>query len=298
MGAPATDTAATLGGAPARSHHVDRAEASGRRMRAAARVTSRGPERAPGTARLTARPETLGERDRNSAAVWLALMAYWALVAALLTRYPPGPEGRRVAPEGWAALAVSAALGLVGVWCAGRTGFPAAWDARIPAARRLLLPLLVGAGFGALAIVIEEATHSLRILEGILGPATVAFPASLLVYSAGAIKWELLFLLFPVPALLWLVSGVALRGRGQARTFWVLAALAAALEPVVQGVPLLLVSAGAIGPAAFAAYAVHSYAFNFAAAVGFRRSGLLAAVLVRLGDYAVWHVGYGNFLFS
>ena len=146
-----------------------------------------------------------------------------------------------------------------------RTGFPAGWDARLPATRRLLLPLAAGAGFGVLAIAVEEVTHSLRTLEGVLGPATVAFPASLLVYSAGAIKWELLFLLFPVPALLWLVSGVALRGRAQARTFWVLAALAAALEPLLQGVPLLLVSAGAIGPAAFAAYAVHGYAFNFAA---------------------------------
>ena len=135
-------------------------------------------------------------------------------------------------------------------WCAARTGFPAAWDARIPAPRRLLLPFLVGAGFGALAVAVEEATHSLRILEGLLGPATVAFPASLLVYGAGAIKWELLFLLFPVPLLLWLVSGVALRGRGQARTFWVLAALSAAVEPPLQGVPLLVLSAGAIGPTA------------------------------------------------
>ena len=126
----------------------------------------------------------------------------------------------------------------------------------------------------------------------------MAFPASLLVYSAGAIKWELLFLLFPVPLLLWLVSGVALRGRAQARTFWVLAALSAAVEPLLQGVPLLVLSAGAIGPAAFAAYAVHGYAFNFAAAVSFRRAGLLAVVLVRLGDYLVWHVLYGNFLFG
>ena len=264
----------------------------------AARVTPRSAEPGPRAPRLTARPETVPERVRNSAAVWLGLMAYWALADVLLARYPPGPGGRQVAPEGWAALAVYAALGLVGVWCAARTGFPAGWDARLPAPRRLLLPFLVGAGFGVLAIAIEEATHSLRILEGVLGPATVAFPASLLVYSAGAIKWELLFLLFPVPVLLWLVSGVALGGRGQARTFWVLAALSAAAEPLLQGVPLLVLSAGAIGPAAFAAYAAHGYAFNLAAAVGFRRAGLLAPVLVRLGDYLVWHVLYGNFLFG
>jgi hypothetical protein len=52
-------------------------------------------------------------------------MAYWALADVLLTRYPPRPGRRQVAPEGWAALAGYAALGLVGVWCAARTGVPA-----------------------------------------------------------------------------------------------------------------------------------------------------------------------------
>ena len=52
----------------------------------------------------------------------------------------------------------------------------------------------------------------------------------------------------------------------------------------------------AISPSVLAAYAVHSYAFNFRAAVSFYRYGLLAPVLVRLAYYLVWHVGYGNFL--
>ena len=141
--------------------------ARGAGERVTARATAQVHRRAR-PVRLTARPDTVPERVRNSAAVWLALMAYWALADVLLARSPPGPEGRQVAPEGWPALAVYGALGLVGVWCAARTGFPAAWDARLPAARRLLVPALAGAGFGLLAIAIEEATHSLRILEGLL----------------------------------------------------------------------------------------------------------------------------------
>jgi hypothetical protein len=31
--------------------------------------------------------------------------------------------------------------------------------------------------------------------------------------------------------------------------------------------------------------------------MSFRRYGLLAPVAVRLGNYMVWHVAYGNFLF-
>ena len=53
---------------------------------------------------------------------------------------------------------------------------------------------------------------------------------------------------------------------------------------------------GAITPPVFAAYAAHSCALNGAAVVFFRRAGVLAAVLVRLGYYLVWHVGYGNLL--
>jgi len=63
-------------------------------------------------------------------------------------------------------------------------------------------------------------------------------------------------------------------------------------EPLMHGVPLFIVSNGRVR-----CIRGHSYAFNFAAAVSFRRFGLLAAVLVRLGNYLVWHVAYGNFLF-
>jgi hypothetical protein len=260
--------------------------------------------RAPASARrwlpvwLTSRPTTTRHAIINSAVVWLALMAYWLVADLLLAAYPPGPEGRQLPPDGLIALGIYAVLGLVGIWCTHRTGFPAAWDVRLPTWGRLLLPLLLGVGFGVLAIVIEEITRSLHILEAVFGPANVVFPQSVLVSTAGAIKYELLFLLFPLPLLLWLISGLALRGRGQTSTFWLLAAVCAAIEPALQGIPLLILAGGAIGPAAFVAYALHSYTFNFAAAVSFRRYGLLAPVLVRLGNYLVWHVLYGNFFFS
>ena len=271
---------------------------AGSRSRAATvRVESEKESRASG-AWFTTRPETYRQRLINSAAVWLALMTYWVAMDLLLAQFPAAPSGRQIGPEGWGALALFTVFGLAGAAFAMRTGFPAAWDTRVPVARRVLLPLLVGVGFGTLAIVIEEVTRSLHILEAVFGPANVAFPASLLVSTAGAVKYELMYLLFIVPTLLWLVSNVALRGRGQTPTFWVLAALSAGIEPAMQGIPLLILSNGAIGPAAFAAYAIHSYTFNFAAAVSFHRYGLLAPVLVRLGNYLVWHVLYGNFLFS
>jgi hypothetical protein len=220
----------------------------------------------------------------------------WGLTDLLTTVFPPG--GRPVEPDDWLTHLVITAVGLASVWGMHRTGFPAAWDASLPASRRLLLPAVVGLGFGILAIGIEEITGATKILEAKIGtPFTVAFPGSLWVYGGGAIKWEALFRLVPVPLLLWLISGVILRGRGQAGVFWALAVLTSAVEPLIlQGVPLLVLSQGAISAGAFAAYAVHSFALNLTAAISFRRYGLLAAVLVRLVYYLVWHVGYGNFL--
>ena len=37
---------------------------------------------------LTPRPETFGEQFRNSAAVWLALMLYWAIADLLVAAFP------------------------------------------------------------------------------------------------------------------------------------------------------------------------------------------------------------------
>ena len=51
----------------------------------------------------------------------------------------------------------------------------------------------------------------------------IDFPGSLLAYSAGGILVDVEYRLFTVPFSLWLISSVLLRGRGQVRTFWVLA---------------------------------------------------------------------------
>ncbi len=74
--------------------------------------------------RLTARPATFRQRVANTAAVWLALMAYWALTDVLITQFPP--SGRPVRPDGWPVHALFTLAGLAVIWCMHRTGFPAA----------------------------------------------------------------------------------------------------------------------------------------------------------------------------
>lgn len=97
--------------------------------------------------RLAARPETFAEQLLNSSVVWLALMAYWAVADLVHGAFPS--VGRQVPPDGWLTHLALTLLGLAAIWCMHRSGFPAAWDERIPARRRLLIPLVAGAlGYG------------------------------------------------------------------------------------------------------------------------------------------------------
>jgi hypothetical protein len=82
-----------------------------------------------------------------------------------------------------------------------------------------------------------------------------------------------------------------LRGRSQTQTFWALAALTSLLEPAGQDLSYL-----PYGIIPVAASFLPDYAFNFVQAIFFRRYGFLAAIVVRLGDYLVWHILYGNFV--
>ncbi len=245
---------------------------------------------------LTVRPETFGEQFRNSAAVWLALMLYAAIAESIVVSFPS--TGRP-----WPGLGTPLHLGLTlaglaAIWCMHRVGFPAAWDARLPARRRLLLPLLIGAGFGLAAVGIELYAGSLQRLQAATGtPVTVSFPQSLLVYTSLSPALELYYLLLPLSLLLWLISDVALRGRGQTITFWVLAVLTSTIELAEQG-STVVASAAAAGTSidvlGIVLYAVHSFSFNLSAAVLFRRYGLLAPILVRVGNYLVWHILFGH----
>ncbi len=231
----------------------------------------------------------------NSLWVWLVLVAVLVLVNLFITVVGAGLErDPRVGLFSWPAIAIFGVLGAVGIWFAHRTGFPAAWDPRVSTRQRFLYPALVGLGFGLLQVAVEQVTHSIQFFLAAMGLAefNAPFPGSLLFYTGGAIIVEVIYRLLPIPLLLWLISNVILRGRAQQPVFWVLALLTSAIEPLSQdltawqaGVPLVTV-----------AQFVPHYAFNLTQAVFFRRYGFLAVILVRVGMYLVWHIGYGNII--
>jgi hypothetical protein len=90
-----------------------------------------------------------------------------------------------------------------------------------------------------------------------------------------------------IPLLLWLVSTLLLRGRWQQPIFWVLAALTSLIEPLTQDMEAL-----ALGAPMFAAVIARGFGLNFIQATLFRKYGWLAAILMRVAFYVVWHMLY------
>jgi hypothetical protein len=195
----------------------------------------------------------------------------------------------------WPAIGIIGLAGLVGIWLADRTGFPAAWDARVSNRARLLLPIAVGLGLGLLDVYHDLLFHGTAAFAANheLAAFNAPFPGSVLFYPGGAIIVEVFYRLLPIPLLLWLISSLLLRGGFQTPLFWMLAVLTSLIEPSTQALPELGAGTGAV--VVFTAFGI-SFAQNMTQATFFRNYGVLAAILVRVAMYMVWHVGYGNFI--
>ena len=224
---------------------------------------------------------------RRSLSIYLALMVYLVLVKVVLSLASvKGIVASQAELFGWPLIGVLALAGGISVWLGPRMGLPGLWDASIPTRKRLLLPALVGLGLGVLTLTLQAFTGFMQVLAATANVPSinVAFPASLLFYSGGAIILEVLYRLILITLPLWLIANVILRQRGQTQVFWVLALLTSALEPANQitllagHLELMLVAGGA------------TYGMNVLEALLLRRYGFLAPLILRLAYYFVWHI--------
>jgi hypothetical protein len=231
----------------------------------------------------------------RSTLVWLALMVFLVTVELFIIFVGGGLELDPRAPLfEWPVLLGIGLVGLLGIWLSHRTGFPSAWDIRVSNRQRFLYPTLFGLAIALVEIVVDTIFHGTQLFRNMSGLAAfnAPFPGSLLFYPGGAILVEVIYRLLPLPLLLWLVSNVALRGRGQLQVFWALALLTSFQEPISQ--TMATFQAGFVGLAVSLFGAI--FALNLGQAVFFRRYGFLAAVIARVAMYLVWHIVYGNFI--
>jgi hypothetical protein len=191
----------------------------------------------------------------------------------------------------------------VGVWLADRTGFMPALDSRVSNRQRYAVPLLVGAGIGTLASMLDLATHGTQFLAENMGVESfnTDYPLSLFVYTSGTVIVEALFRLFPFPVLLWLISYVILKKRWQEQTFWVLAFVLSILEPLGQltgqMTPKVMEDFGRFFMTLFLPFLLTNYPMGVAQAYVFRRFGFLASFTLRMGYYIIWHILYGSLIY-
>ncbi len=191
----------------------------------------------------------------------------------------------------WPTLLGVGACGFVGLLLAPRAGFADMWDERVSNTRRFTLPAIDGILYGLVTIVALD----------LLNPSDVhiAFPASILFYTYGAIFLEILLRLFALTVLTWLLASVAgfvkLR-RASDLGFWIANVIVALYEPMPY-IREQLASTPARGdPGVWIHWAFEPlFLANLLTGYIYRRFGFLAAVVLRLSFYAVWHVAYGGF---
>jgi hypothetical protein len=223
--------------------------------------------------------------------VWLGCVVFLALVKMILENFLPGAfaDPAQAGFFAWPTLGVFSLVGLVGVWLTTQTGFPDAWDGRISNRQRLLYPILVGLGLGGVLILIDLPSGYTRLIAAAhgVGQQYTNFPSMVLIFSAASILVEVIYRLLPVPFLLWLISNLILRHRGQQPVFWVLALLSSVQEIISQQTDLQV-----LPPGLAVVVGLFFFVLNLVQVTFFRRYGFLASILVRVGFYFVWHALY------
>jgi len=184
----------------------------------------------------------------------------------------------------WPVMAVVALLGYMALRLSNQAGVPDLWSPDVSDFRRFTLPVLLGAGFGLLQIV-------LVMLQGIRVPM-VAFPLSVPVYTTVGILSELVLHYIPLVGILFSISLIVGEGRSRRTAFWIVAVIISLWEPVLQLTMMMrmnILSSPAAGILPF----LLVWVANLLPLYLLKRYGLLSAISWRLADYLVWHVLWG-----
>jgi len=227
----------------------------------------------------------------GSLKIWFALIAYLFVTKIILTTMLPDAfaDPAQAAFFGWIPLGVIATTGLIGVALSQRAGFPEAWEGKRPFYQNILFPILIGFGIGALMVAIDLSSGYTRLIAARHGVSRqyTDFPSMFFVFTSAPIIVEVVYRLFLIPFLLWIVSKVIQNDKVQMFVFWVLAIVTSLLEPLGM-YPDLHVVPGHLAILLALIY----FGINLTQAGFFRKYGFLAAILVRMGFYFIWHVLY------
>ena len=234
-------------------------------------------------------PRQLTKRFSISTKIYLGLIGFMIVVKLIFVLFPtvfPGAD--QEGAFSWITILAIGVMGFIGLILARRTGFPEIWDTKVSNRQRFLIPAVIGIVYGAITVMMDLRNPS---------PVHLKLPLSIPFYAYGALLLEIMLRLFTIPLLVWLFSNVILRGRWQTPVFWIAVVIAALYEPLphmreqLSGVSgfavLIVIIKWAIEPL-FLANVVSGWLF--------RKYGFLAALVMRLSFYLIWHIIYGGLI--
>ena len=226
--------------------------------------------------------------------------AMWAVVGLLILAklaetvvHVPNMNPSQQAIFSWKTLGFFIALLLLGSGFAHIIGFPGMWDEKVTNRQRIWAPVGIGLVVGVALLAIDHAIGFGRLYATALGtsPLAVPFPYSVLVQSYDAVCAAILFTLFGVAFSVWFFGTLLLSRHWPRATFWVLAVLVSAIEPLTMARQRhwALLHAGPV-LAGGGAGLLLGYRVDLTGAILLRRFGFTAALVMRLSVVAVWHI--------
>jgi len=171
-------------------------------------------------------------------------------------------------------------LGVPVIALLSKAGLPPLFWSEVSLRQILLLPMLMGIGFGLLDLLVIELIlpHPVHTK---LPPYTQPFPYSLFLYFSGALVIEVFYRLIPITLVMYLFNNYW-GGRYSNQAFWIIAILTSLREPLEQWPD---------GQGWFMVYALASgFMMNFIQALFFKKAGFIASLSLRCGHYLVWHI--------
>lgn len=165
-------------------------------------------------------------------------------------------------------------------------GIPNLFQASISNKIRFLQPILIGALFGILdIIVIKIVQHPEPYTE--FPPFLQPFPYSIFLYFSGALEIEIFYRLIPIT--LFLIFGKKIEdGRYFNYFLWTAIITTSLREPLEQ------LSTGEYW---FITYAFLSgFIMNYLQGIYYKNAGFIATLTLRLGHYLFWHIFLGIYV--
>lgn len=167
-----------------------------------------------------------------------------------------------------------------------QAGIPDFLDETVSVRKRFFWPLVTGAVFGILDILVIKVMQHPEPYTS-LPPFLQPFPYSLFLYTSGAFEVEVFYRLIPLTVFLLLGKWIA-KGRYAQVFLWAGLILTSLREPLEQFPS---------GNWLFMFYSLLTgFMMNFLQAWYFRKYGFLASLSVRLGHYLFWHILLGIYV--